>query len=179
MKMFIIFCFMINNSTYGQLSTKELPVSFQYKNLNSNITTKILPSLDMTMINQEDLEDEENGVPPRFGYSHEVNYNMDSIGDWSTLPNGDKIWRLSISSPNALSINILYDKFWLPEGAKLFIYSHDKNHVLGAFTSYNNKGTKDSIQGFATGLIYSNKIILEYYSAHINFLGTKRKVYKV
>jgi len=143
---------MINNSTYGQLSTKELPVSFEYKNLNSNVTTKTLPSLDMAIINQEDLEDEKNGVPPRFGYAHKVNYSMDSSGEWSTLANGDRIWRLCISIPEALSINLLYDKFWLPEGGKFFIYSYDKKHSLGAFTSYNNKGTKDSIEGFATGL---------------------------
>lgn len=164
MAMFFIFYFMINNSTYGQLSTKELPVSFEYKNLNSNVTTKTLPSLDMAIINQEDLEDEKNGVPPRFGYAHKVNYSMDSSGEWSTLANGDRIWRLCISIPEALSINLLYDKFWLPEGGKFFIYSYDKKHSLGAFTSYNNKGTKDSIEGFATGLIYSNKIVLEYYS---------------
>lgn len=79
------------------------------------------------------------------------------------MDNGDKIWLLSIYCPNALSINLLYEKFWMPEKAKFFIYSENKKHILGAFTLVNNKGTKDNIQGFATGLVYSDKITLEYY----------------
>ena len=106
MAMFFIFYFMINNSTYGQLSTKELPVSFEYKNLNSNVTTKTLPSLDMAIINQEDLEDEKNGVPPRFGYAHKVNYSMDSSGEWSTLANGDRIWRFLLIMEQTKTIQI-------------------------------------------------------------------------
>ena len=51
----------------------------------------------------------------------------------------------------------------MPAGAKLFVYSQDKKHYIGAFTEINNKGTKDKIQGFATGLIRGDTTILEYY----------------
>lgn len=92
-----------------------------------------------------------------------VNYNLQNSGKWLTLPNGNKLWQLEIQSNKALSLNLLYDKFWLPEGTKFFIYSKDRKHTLGAFTSVNNKGTKENLQGFATSLIYSDNIILEYY----------------
>jgi hypothetical protein len=92
-----------------------------------------------------------------------VNYDLNSAGTWTVLTNGDRIWQLEISCPNALSINLLYDKFWLPERAKFFIYSHNKKHSIGAFTSINNKGDKEKPQGFATGLIYGDRVILEYY----------------
>ena len=151
---------------YSQISTREEPISFRtnipaLKGYQS--TLKTLPSLDMERIQQEDMEDEANGIPPRFGYLHEVNYNLDNSGEWTVLTNGDKIWRLSVSCPVALSINLLYDKFWLPDGAKFFIYSNDRKHTLGAFTSVNNKGDKEDIQGFATGLVYGDQVILEYY----------------
>jgi len=117
----------------------------------------------MKKIEQEDKEDEENGIPPRFGYPHKVNYNLDNSGEWVVLPNGDKLWRLAISCQNALSINLLYDKFWLPDGAKFFVYSNDRKQTIGAMTSINNKGDKSNIQGFATGLVYGENTTLEYY----------------
>lgn len=153
-------------SVYGQITTNEEPVSFRANVSNLRISersNKILPSLDMNKIKKEDIDDESNGVPPRFGYPHEVNYNMDNSGEWADLQDGGRIWRLSISCPDALSINLLYDKFWIPEGAKFFIYSNDHKHSIGAFTSANNNGERNDLQGFATGLVYSDQITLEYY----------------
>ena len=157
---------LIYQESYSQISTNEKPISFVNtfaKASEQNIPNKVMPSLDMVSINREDKEDDSNGVPPRFGYSHPVNYNLNNSGQWVNLPDGSRLWRLSISCPNALSINLLYDKFWLPNGSKFFVYSYDKKHALGAFTSANNKGTKDNVQGFATGLVYGDKIVLEYY----------------
>jgi len=59
--------------------------------------------------------------------------------------------------------NLLYDQFWLPEGAKLFLYTDNQTHSIGAFTSRNNKGGRDDLQGFATGLLYGETIVIEYY----------------
>jgi len=160
---------------YGQITTEEDPISFGRSvpalPINNN-THKVLPPIDMNQLEQEDLEDEANGIPPRFGFPHEVNYNLNNSGEWLTLPNGDKIWRLSISCPGALSINLLYDRFWLPEGAKFFIYTPDRSHSIGAITSENNKGERDNIQGFASCLVYGEHIILEYYlSEEVNETG--------
>lgn len=168
-RIFIILLAMIAYvCTSAQLCTNELPISFdpQMKSILSSkqtIKTVTMPALDMAKIVKEDEEDEEYGMPPRFGYSHKVNYNLDNSGKWLTLPNGDKLWRLNVVCPNALSINFLYDKFWIPEGGKFFIYSKDKKHSIGAFTSINNKGDSINVRGFATGLVYGNDVMLEYY----------------
>ena len=150
---------------YGQISTLEEPISFR-TNIptlrTSEKTQIILPSLDMEKIQQEDEEDEANGIPPRFGYIHDVNLNLDNSGEWTVLSDGSRIWRLVLHCPNALSINLLYDKFWVPDGAKFFIYSNDRKHSIGAFTSINNKGSRSNIQGFATGLVYGDQVTLEY-----------------
>ena len=154
--------------SYAQLSTNELPVGYNLdlnlaKAIRSGVSFIKTPVLDMATIEKEDLEDEEYDMPPRFGYSHKVNYDISNSGTWRELPNGDKLWQLGIVCPNALSVNILYDKFWIPEGGKLFIYSADKQHSIGAFTSRNNKGDSVKIRGFASGLVYSDSIVLEYY----------------
>lgn len=161
-------CLSLCTSIWAQISTNEKPISFELeaketKGYDLNIQTVTMPPLDMDKIQIEDKEDEEYGIPPRFGYQHKVDYNLTNSGTWQELSNGDKLWRLNVVCPNALSINICYDKFWIPDGGKLFVYSKDKSHTIGAFTSRNNKGDKKNIRGFATGLIYGNDIILEYY----------------
>ena len=99
----LLLCF----SVYGQISTNEKPVSFR-TNMptfrTSENTHKSLPQLDMPKIEKEDTEDEANGLPPRFGYKYKVNYNLENSGEWTELPNGDRIWRLSI----ILSRSIVY-----------------------------------------------------------------------
>ena len=81
-----------------------------------------MPALDMNRIEQEDVQDEANGLPPRFGYPHEVSLNLGNSGRWQELSNGDRLWQLTIRCPQALSINLLYDRFWIPEGeSSLFI----------------------------------------------------------
>ena len=153
---------------FAQLSTNEQPVSFDdgiSLNLDDGQSVPIatMPALDMETIEKEDMADEENGNPPRFGYSHKVNYNLNNSGLWQELPNGDKLWRLNVYCPEALSIHFLYDKFWIPEGGKFFIYSTDHRHYIGAFTNRNNKGDNVNVRGFATELVYGSEVTLEYY----------------
>ena len=157
---------LFGNLSYGQLSTNEKPYSFSYDNLKWENNQVVLPKIDLEEISKEDSIDEENGNPPRFGYPHKVDLNLDNSGEWLSLPNGDKLWRLEICCPSAKSINLLYDKFWLPDDAKMFVYSRDKKQILGAFTSRNNKGSSSEPRGFATGLVYSDSIVIEYYVPH-------------
>ena len=116
-----------------QISTREEPVSIRtaVPVLRTNERTQIiLLSLDMEKIRQEDKEDEANGIPPRFGYKHEVNFNLNNSGEWTVLSDGSRIWQLELYCQNSLSINLLYDKFWLPDNAKFFIYSSDRRHSI-------------------------------------------------
>ena len=164
----ISWALLIYVSAYAQLSTNEKPISFEKKSEmqvegKGKNSIVVMPQLDMAKIEKEDKEDEGYDMPPRFGYSHKVDYNLTNSGTWYKLSNGDKLWQLNIVCPNALSVNICYDKFWLPEGGKLFVYSKDRKYHIGAFTSKNNKGDMENIRGFATGLVYSDNVILEYY----------------
>ena len=155
-------------SVYAQLSTNEHPVSFDSKLrlteiFKSPIYAVTMPILDMEKIEAEDKDNGRNGMLPRFGYKHKVNFDLNNSGIWYELPNGDKLWQLNVTCPNALSVNICYDKFWIPEGGKLFVYSKDKKQSIGAFTYRNNKGDRNHIRGFATELIYGSNVVLEYY----------------
>ncbi|MBW3519764.1 T9SS type A sorting domain-containing protein [Flavobacterium sp. NKUCC04_CG] len=150
----------------AQLHQTTVPASEKFKldqKIYEGLEVKKFPELNRERLKSEDAKDLEMNVPPRFGYRHLTDMNTKNSGKWMELPNGDKLWLLKISIPNALSINLLYDKFWLPEKGMLFLYNEDKTTKLGAFTAANNKGKAEEVRGFATDLIYGNTVILEYY----------------
>ncbi|MCL1938462.1 MAG: T9SS type A sorting domain-containing protein [Candidatus Azobacteroides sp.] len=153
----------------AQISTEEIPYSWSRSKgeiTKQKMPVVTLPHLDIETINKEDSENDAlGGSPVRFGFSHDVNLNLSNSGVWQATSEGGRLWNLRIYSPDALSLNLLYDKFWLPDGAKFFIYSEDMKQYIGAFTSENNKGDKErkNIIGFATGFLYTNSIVLEYY----------------
>lgn len=49
-----------------------------------------------------------------------------------------QVWRVGIRSKQAYSLNILFSKFRIPEGAKVFVYNSDQTEVLGSYTHKNN-----------------------------------------
>ncbi|MCW3786924.1 trypsin-like peptidase domain-containing protein [Plebeiibacterium sediminum] len=100
----------------------------------------------------------QKGRALEFAHQFTVNYTPQNCGNWFTLKDGTKIWKLRISSPGAYSINLIFDRYVLPEGAKLLIYNVDQSQVLGAFTSKNNK--KSGI--LATAPVSGDEIIVEY-----------------
>ncbi|MCL2327078.1 MAG: trypsin-like peptidase domain-containing protein [Bacteroidetes bacterium] len=157
------FCCTIN----AQISTEEIPYSWGRSSeeiMKQSIPMETMPHLDMKALKQEDEKNDNSGGKPfRFGFPHDVNFDLSNSGVWQTTSDGGRLWNLRIYSPDALSLNLLYDKFWLPDGAKFFIYSEDKTQHIGAFTYKNNQGNRDSIMGFATGFLFTNSIVLEYY----------------
>ena len=46
---------------------------------------------------------------------HSVDYGFEN-GTWTVLENGDRIWRLLVKSKKALSLNFVFDDFFMPEG---------------------------------------------------------------
>ncbi len=139
-----------------------IPYTFEHptevKSVNA-IPVELMPELDYDKLLKEDEKDDAAGMAPRFGFLHEVNYSLENAGHWERLPNGDRIWRLSIFAPKARTININYSKYNVPFGGKLFIYNKDKTEVLGPFTRENEK-----INGeFATGFTKGEECTIEYY----------------
>ncbi len=94
----------------------------------------------------------------QFAHQFTVNYTPDNSGQWTFLEDGTRVWQLLITSPEAYSINLIFDRYVLPEGAKLFIYNIDKSDVIGAFTHKNNKPSGI----LATVPVEGDSIIVEY-----------------
>jgi hypothetical protein len=146
------------SASFAQLSEGGTPAGFKFTNI-ARLQTEVLPAVDIDALSNDDsIRDQYKGHPFRFGYNHLVNFNLSNSGEWTTTPNGDRIWQLDVKSPGALTINLAFSNMYLPEGAKLFIYSKGGEEILGAFTSRDNK--TDGL--FGTELINDEEVIIEY-----------------
>lgn len=144
----------------AQLSEGGTPFALTQQGKDVSIMEKI-PVIDMPLVDVESYKREDEltkgeAKPFRFGVEIPVEIGFND-GIWQTLANGDRIWSVSIVSPNALSINLIFNKYKVPKGAKLFIYNKE-GHALGAFTDQNN--SKDGI--FATELLQGDFVTIEY-----------------
>jgi len=73
-----------------------------------------------------------------FGENQDVNLGLNQE-NWIVLPNGDRVWLLTIEVPQAKSINLYFDQFELGEGASMYLHNADFTQRLGAFNAKNNK----------------------------------------
>lgn len=166
------FCFV---KLSGQISDGGKPASFA-NNLKSAVPVMILPHIDNSKLLTEDIENENIGLKPfRFAKTIEINYNTNNSGKWEILENGDKIWQIGFYSEGALSLNVIFSKFKIPIGAKLFIYNENKTEILGAFTNKNQIPTGK----LATSIINSNSIIIEYNEPKNAEFSGELEIYKI
>ncbi|MBU0690756.1 carboxypeptidase regulatory-like domain-containing protein, partial [bacterium] len=140
----------------AQVSSGGTPAS-RLTALNETVPTIDMPPVDAeAYLLEDELADKDE--PFRFGAPIEVSLNLRDHGLWTTLANGDRVWRLRIRSENAHSINLLFDEFFMPAGGRLFIYNDDYRFTIGAFTGYNNKENGK----FSTQPVPGDAITLEY-----------------
>lgn len=151
---------LFSTNAEAQVSQGGTPYTLSDFSLRSDFQTLNLPSFDLEQLLIEDSIDQiAGGIPYRFGFPHEVSFNLNNSGTWEHFENGDRLWRLRLTSSDAYSINLLYDHFYMPEGAQLFIFNPDGSDIRGAFTSRNNNpdGT------FSSFLTRGETAIVEYY----------------
>jgi lysyl endopeptidase len=157
--LFLVLATIISLNSIAQVTNEGKPYS--WKNLDDTETfqPKVLPSFDLEAVRAEDeTNDRRFDSPWRFGYMHSVDYGFNE-GQWTTLDNGDRIWRILISSPGALSVNVVFDDFFMPDGGKVYLYNNEKTDLLGAYTSTQNQDS--GILG--TWLVTGDLIWIEYY----------------
>lgn len=144
---------------FSQISQGGSPLSFSAKNISPQIERILVPAPDMEKIIMEDLEYDGFGRATRMGVIIPIGVTPENAGTWDILDNGDRLWRLHIQTEGAEAVNLYYNKFYLPPGAKLFLYTPDRSFVIGAFTEFNNHESKL----MATQMLPGNEQIIELY----------------
>jgi len=156
----IIFNFLLYNfiaiTLFGQLSEEGTPLSFSSSSKNIYQEIAITPpSLDK-LWGKENFDDKMN-LPHAFAKIIPLSLTPYNSGTWEYLPSGGRLWRLRLKAQNALATGLYFSNFYLPEGARLFIYSGQEEPVMGAFT---NKNNSDSGL-FATSLTRGDVVTIE------------------
>lgn len=138
--------------------------SFIDKTKFKNISAK---NLDSIKTREKTIKQTSKGpVPPRIGYHNHVKFDMFQQGVLKKTKQGDSIYTLSFHVEKAKAVNLLFDKFWLPKGSRLYIYNKQKTHVLGPYTNANNNGSRRQVKGFSSGIVAGRDIILEYHPSN-------------
>ena len=145
---------------FAQNKSKQmsLPPSFTHKTSNEVIDhIKVYPP-SAEMIATEDAEDEKNGTFLKIARLMPVNTTIKNSGNWETLDNGQLIWRLRFSSEGAKASALYFDKFDIPAGAAVYVYTSDRKIVDGPYFRSDNPDGDE----YMIGNIIGNDITIEY-----------------
>jgi len=117
-----------------------------------------MPKFDFSLLEEEEEEEDKYNIikVPRFGYAFDTKINSKDFGKWIHVE-GKSIWTLTIRSDGALSLNLIFDDFFLTEGAEFNIFNATKTMRFGPVTTENSRKSRklstDIIEGSEITLI--------------------------
>ncbi len=156
------FLFALIFPAFSQVGGDQLPVSWE-QNIQTPISPIELPPLDLYDIFKEDIiNDRDKSLPWRYGITRAIELNLQDDGVLTILPNGDRIWQISIKSPNAINLSINFDKFYIPDGGRLHFFNNDRTEVSKTYSSKANRPKQHLGSWFVNGDI----IWVEYYQPY-------------
>jgi hypothetical protein len=155
----VVFSLLLCLESKAQTSDLGIPYTLQDKSLQKNIKFVAMEFVDGE---KEILQAEQDVSVNRekllfYGKPLPVNIDILSEATKTVLSSGDVVYQLGISCSKAVSINIIFDKFHLKSGSKVYVVGVNKQSYIGAYTSLNN--SEASILG--TELVNDSSIIVE------------------
>ena len=125
----------------------------------STVASYGAPLLDRNALATEDTNRAANGQPARYAVPTAVNISPLTHGSWEELDDNWSLWRLLIKSPDASHINLGFQTFFMPAGARMQVYSTDYRHIVRPFDSNDHQPTGQLWTPVVTG----SEIICEVY----------------
>ena len=108
------------------------------------------------------IQDNRNIGPYHFAQPLDMNVNFFDLADCSII-NNQKVCLLAVESKGAYNLRFIFNRFYLDDYSRLFVYNPALSDVFGAYT--NNNNNDDNI--FSTPLVPGDKIILEFSTSNI------------
>jgi hypothetical protein len=124
----------------------------------ASLEVLVLPSYNNQELLAYDTKVEQEGGMHFYGRVLEQELDFFSVARRFETDNGDQVYLLRFSSVNAKALGVLFNKFHLPLGAKLSLYSADRSFFEGP---YDDKENNDHML-FRTAEIMGNEGVLEY-----------------
>ncbi|WP_159799563.1 T9SS type A sorting domain-containing protein [Flavobacterium sp. MK4S-17] len=154
----LIFAFICFAAT-AQVTNQGKPASWKMKDIE-NPEPIIMPAFNLKALKDEDAANAgRKDIPWRYGYEFIVDYNLQNSGQWTDLPDGGRIWRARFKSAGARTMNFLFNDFYMPEGATLYLYNNERTDLLGAYDARQNNDERV----LGTWLVKGEDIWIEYY----------------
>lgn len=149
----------------AQVSYGGQPAKWSNKNSASfPVRFLTMPEIDRAALAAEDaITDQYKETPYRFGAEHEVAIDFFSEAMTETDKYGTEIYRMGIHCPEALTVNLLFDQFNIPEGGKLYLYTADRSEFIGSFDHRTNNTTGI----LPISLLHSDRIVMEYQKSKV------------
>ncbi len=140
-------------------SNSSTPYSLKYEEFSLFVPMTNIERVDVNALLAEDVQNYTKGSKYRVGVVHQVQLSMENSGEWQTLKDGGKLWRVGITSLGADMLNLHFGSFKITDGAEVFIYDTEYETVLGPYN-----GTHIHECGyFYSEDVLSENIIVEYY----------------
>ncbi|MBR0076889.1 MAG: T9SS type A sorting domain-containing protein [Bacteroidales bacterium] len=151
----------------AQMSYGGEPYSFK------NTISQVVPTVEIEAVDAEALLAEDAAIPGkdhalRIGVTKDVNYSIANSGRMDILPDGARVWRIAFHLKDATFTSMNFSKFNIPDGAELYLYTPDREFVIGKFINKNlmEDGT------FYPQEVPGEEVVVEYYEpANVAFQG--------
>ncbi len=121
----------------------EEPLTFRHAmNWKSNAVLAF-DRLDVDKVVAEDDLNARKGQPLRVAIARteKTGEHYERQGEWSVIDDMS-VWRLKIDAANAEWLSFAFDDIFLPPGAALYVYSENRDQVLGPYTDKDNRPSK-------------------------------------
>jgi subtilisin-like proprotein convertase family protein len=116
-----------------------------------------LPQLDNDALRAKEMAQRKPGRANHFAATMNVDISPKTHGQIERLSDGSLRWSLRIRSAGALSLNLGFDKFTMPDGGMLRIYDQGLHKKLGPFTPADN----DEHESLWTPVVLGDELVLE------------------
>jgi len=107
-----------------------------------DVPRTVFPALDREALRLEDSLNQDGGGLHRFAIPQDVEMTLQNSGAWTRLASGDRLWRLRLACPRALSLNLGFTRYHLPEGAELRYYAANGKGPVLRFGSEDNRRSR-------------------------------------
>ncbi len=114
-----------SDELYGTMARVDLP-AFR------------VPDIDWDVVAQLEADDNAQGLAPRYAVPFATDITPDTHGFWEQVSESTAVWRLRITSGNAISLNFGFDRFHMPEAGQLYIYEATGSRAIRPFTAADN-----------------------------------------
>lgn len=156
-KLFTLVLIALASVALAQTST---PPSWTKSVYTRDVPVELMPDLDIAQLLAEDEVRHAQKVGPfKFGENIPVEISAATHGVWDVEKNGNRLWRLSLRSMGAYSLNFIFSELYLPQGSAFYIYNDSRTEMYGPYSLADVRADR----GFATFPMAGELIHFEYF----------------